>query len=68
MGAEAITENPPVVKNSEIIIISVKPQIVPTALGQIKGIVDKSKLFLSIAMGITINELESVSKIFVDLY
>ncbi|XP_044735125.1 pyrroline-5-carboxylate reductase 1, mitochondrial [Chrysoperla carnea] len=61
LGAEAITENPPVVRNSEIIIISVKPQIVPTALGQIKGMVDKSRLFLSIAMGITINELESLA-------
>lgn len=64
LGAESIFENTPVVKKSEIVIISVKPQVVPVALGDIKNdpSIDANKLFLSIAMGITIKQLESVRK------
>lgn len=62
LGAESLYENVPVVKNSDVIIVSVKPQVVPDALGDIKKAseIKADKLFLSIAMGINIKQLEQV--------
>lgn len=58
LGAETITENLPVVQESDVIFISVKPAVVPSVL---EGVKDKSsnKLFISVAMGITLNTLEN---------
>ncbi|KAG5884116.1 hypothetical protein JTB14_009171 [Gonioctena quinquepunctata] len=59
LGAEAIFENVPVVQKSEIVIISVKPSVVPIALEEIKASkIDADKLFLSIAMGLKMEQLE----------
>lgn len=61
LGVEAITENIPVVQKSEVVIVSVKPHIVPIALGDIKSAnVDHDKLYMSIAMGFTIKQLEQI--------
>lgn len=53
-------ENSPVVKKSDIVFISVKPNVVKVALESVKS-VSSGKLFISIAMGITINEIEKVN-------
>lgn len=60
LGAESIFENVPVVKKSDILIIAVKPSVVPIALGDIKKAsgIKTDKLFLSIAMGVPIKQLE----------
>ncbi|KAJ3629267.1 hypothetical protein MTP99_013669 [Tenebrio molitor] len=60
LGAESLFENVPVVEKSDVIIVSVKPSVVPIALGDIKNAPDikADKLFLSIAMGVTIKQLE----------
>ncbi|KAI4470495.1 pyrroline-5-carboxylate reductase [Holotrichia oblita] len=59
LGAESVFENVPVVEKSEIVIISTKPSVVPIALGDIKKAgISADKLFLSIAMGVTIKQLE----------
>ncbi|RZC36986.1 pyrroline-5-carboxylate reductase, partial [Asbolus verrucosus] len=60
LGAESLFENVPVVEKSDVVIVSVKPSIVPIALGDIKRAsnVKANKLFLSIAMGVTIKQLE----------
>ncbi|KAJ8948982.1 hypothetical protein NQ318_023006 [Aromia moschata] len=61
LGAESVFENIPVVEKSDVIIVSVKPSIVPVALGDIKeSSIKADKLFLSIAMGVTIKQLERV--------
>ncbi|CAH1961141.1 unnamed protein product [Acanthoscelides obtectus] len=61
LGAESIFENVPVVEKSEVVIISVKPTIVPVALEPIKQAgIKADKLFLSIAMGVTIKQLETL--------
>ncbi|KAJ8978328.1 hypothetical protein NQ317_011178 [Molorchus minor] len=61
LGAETLFENVPVVEKSDIVIISVKPSIVPVALNDIKEAEIKAdKLFLSIAMGVTIRQLEKL--------
>lgn len=56
-GAETFVENIPVVKRSEVIFISVKPSVVPTVLQNVRTVSD-GKLFISIAMGITLEDLE----------
>lgn len=60
MGVQAIVENVPVVKNSDVVFISVKPGVVPIALESVKA-VSSGKLFISIAMGVTLKEIEKVN-------
>lgn len=59
LGAEAVTENHSVVEKSQIIFISVKPNVVKNVLDDVKHI-SNGKLFVSIAMGITLNEIEEI--------
>lgn len=54
-----MTTNKSVVEKSEIIFVSVKPNVVPNVLADVKA-VSAGKLFVSIAMGITINEIEQI--------
>ena len=58
-GAEAVTENRSVVIKSDIVFVSVKPNVVKTALDDVKSLCS-GKLFVSIAMGITLNEIEQI--------
>lgn len=59
LGATSTHENVPVVEKSEIVIISVKPNIIPIALAEIQTAKIKAdKLFLSIAMGVPIKHIE----------
>lgn len=57
LGAEVITENIPIVEKSDIIFVSVKPNCVSKVLQDIKPI-SSGKLFISVAMGVTLSELE----------
>lgn len=57
LGIETLVENAPIVEQSEVVFISVKPQVVPTVLKEIKPL-SVNKLFLSVAMGITLQSLE----------
>lgn len=54
-----MTTNRTVVEKSEIIFVSVKPNVVPSVLADIKSI-SAGKLFVSIAMGITLKEIEKI--------
>ncbi|KAL7728128.1 hypothetical protein ACLKA6_002263 [Drosophila palustris] len=58
LGIETLTENAPVVERSDVVFVSVKPQVVPKVLEEIKPL-SGNKLFLSVAMGITLKCLES---------
>lgn len=55
----AITNNEPVVDGADVVFVSVKPGVVPTVLQEIKSIA-ANKLFVSVAMGITIAQIENV--------
>lgn len=57
LGAEAVTSNQPVVEKSEIIFISCKPNAVQSVLADVKS-VSAQKLFVSIAMGILLEDIE----------
>jgi pyrroline-5-carboxylate reductase len=59
LGGKSISENCPVVKDCDVIFISVKPNVVSTVLNEIQGI-SAGKLFVSIAMGITIKQIEEI--------
>ena len=58
-GAEAVTDNRSVVAKSDIVFVSVKPNVVKTALDDVKSL-SAGKLFISIAMGITLREIEQI--------
>lgn len=57
LGANAITENLPIVKKSDVIFIAVKPSVVSQALQDVKT-ESSGKLFVSLAMGVTMNEIK----------
>lgn len=65
LGAQTIVENVPVVEQSDIIFVSVKPGVVPAVLEEVKTKA-AGKLFISVAMGITINQIETASSICTD--
>lgn len=55
MGSETVFSNGPVVDYGDVLILSVKPQVVPKVLPDLK---DYKKLLLSIAMGVPLSSLE----------
>lgn len=57
LGAETYTENLPVVQDSQVVFITVKPWIVPMVLDSVKSI-SEGKLFISVAMGLKLEDLE----------
>jgi pyrroline-5-carboxylate reductase len=58
-GAEAVTENRSVVEKSDVVFLSVKPNVVKTALADVTSL-SSGKLFVSIAMGVTLNDIEQI--------
>lgn len=59
-GIQTTTNNKAVVKESEIIIYAVKPQIIAEVLKETADILDTSKLIISIAAGVPMAAIESV--------
>lgn len=57
-GINTTSENKEAVKKSEIIILAVKPQVMPIVLEDIGPVVTSDHLVVSIAAGITIHSLE----------
>lgn len=53
-GVSTLASSKQVVKNSGIIVLAVKPQNYSDVLQEIKDVVDESKIFVSIAAGISI--------------
>lgn len=59
LGATAVFENKPVVERSEVVIVSVKPDVVSPVLNEIKSLpASKNKLFISVAMGVSTATIE----------
>ena len=55
-------DNKKVVKNADIVILAVKPQTIAEVLKEIAGVIDKSKLIISIAAGISTQYIEGLLK------
>ncbi|CAH0697571.1 unnamed protein product [Spodoptera exigua] len=61
LGATAVFENKPVVERSEVVIVSVKPDVVVPVLKEVKDLqASKNKLFISVAMGVSTAAIEKV--------
>lgn len=60
LGIEVLTDNKELVKNSDIIFISVKPNQAVGVLDEIKEIVAPEKLIVSICAGITLTKIENI--------
>ncbi len=58
-GVFTTEDNGEVIKNSDIIIFAVKPNILPSVLEEAKAFAD-SKVFISIVAGVTIEKMESI--------
>lgn len=61
MGAFASFDNKAVVEKSDVVMVAVKPHIVPIALSDIKPVVTPRHLIVSVAMGVTLKDIEKVS-------
>ncbi|MDD2438697.1 MAG: pyrroline-5-carboxylate reductase [Methanosarcinaceae archaeon] len=58
LGIWISTDNVPLIRNSEILILAVKPQVLGKVLEKIKPEIDSSKLVISIAAGVPIETYE----------
>lgn len=59
LGVNALPSSQDVVKNSDIIVLAVKPQNYAEVLEALKNVVSTDKTFVSIAAGISINYVQS---------
>lgn len=59
IGANVLFSNSSVMKQSNVVLLAVKPMVVPLVLSDIKPVMTEKHLLLSIAMGITLEELET---------
>ncbi|XP_075212046.1 pyrroline-5-carboxylate reductase-like 2 [Lycorma delicatula] len=58
IGATSTFENPLVVKKSDIVFISVKPTVVKDVLSETSSHISDRHLFISVAMGVPLKQLE----------
>jgi pyrroline-5-carboxylate reductase len=61
-GVKTTTHNTEVVKQSDILILSVKPQIMKQVVEEIAKHLDLSKLIISIAAGISLDAIEACAR------
>lgn len=54
---EVTTDSPEAVKSSDIVLLAIKPQQVEQVLSDLKGVIDKDKLVISIAAGVTTKKI-----------
>ncbi|MDA3811591.1 MAG: pyrroline-5-carboxylate reductase [Spirochaetaceae bacterium] len=59
-GIHASENNADTVKNADIIVLAVKPNIYKPVISEIASLVDKSKIIITIAAGITIQQTEQL--------
>ena len=61
-GINTFHDNTTVIKPAEIVILAVKPQIVPKVLQEVAKFVDEKKLVISVAAGVKISAIQEVLK------
>ncbi|XP_046674084.1 pyrroline-5-carboxylate reductase 2 [Homalodisca vitripennis] len=60
IGSTVTFKNTEVARGSEVIIVSTKPSVVPTVLTEAHSDISTRNLIISVAMGVTIKQLESL--------
>ena len=58
MGCNTMHSNEDLVNTSDVIMLAVKPSIVPIVLKQVKHLLEPNKLIVSIAAGIKLKDIE----------
>lgn len=58
-GVKTTTSNLEVVRGADIVLLAVKPQIIREVMGEISEELDKSKLVISIAAGVSLESIEA---------
>lgn len=61
LGSKVTFNNKEVAQNADVMIVAVKPNVVPEVLSDIKDHFTNRSLLLSIAMGVTLDTLQNVS-------
>lgn len=56
-GVKVTTDNVAAVSEADIVVLSVKPQVMPKVMAELKPVVGRSSLMLSIAAGVTIQTM-----------
>lgn len=60
LGCQTTYENTEVVEKSDVVILAVKPPIVPKVLAEISPMMTQRQLMISIALGISVRNLEQM--------
>lgn len=60
LGCQTTYDNVEVVERSDVVILAVKPPIVPKVLGEISSVMTQKQLMISIALGISVRNLEQM--------
>ncbi|XP_071451457.1 uncharacterized protein [Hetaerina americana] len=60
LGCEITNNNEKVVKESDVVVLAVKPNVMNKVLQSVKTAVTNEKLFISVAMGIEIGDIKEV--------
>ena len=55
------TDNRHVVQHSDVIVLAVKPHVVPLVLEEVNQDITRKKLVVSVAAGVTLQRLQKVS-------
>lgn len=58
LGGQTMHDNKALVANSDVVVLAVKPLIIPRVLQEIKKDLDEDKLLVSIAAGIKIGQIQ----------
>ncbi len=61
VGVSTTNDNKEVANKSDVLILAVKPNIVPIILKELNPHISKDKLVISIAAGVTLASIEKVS-------
>lgn len=55
------TDNKKACENSDVVILAVKPHIIPSVLEEIKDNINKETIVISVAAGVTISDIEKIT-------
>src|SRR5258705_988723 len=58
-GIRGVSGNPELVREADVIVLAVKPQIMGVVLGEVAAVADGRKLFISVAAGVATGTIRS---------
>ena len=61
LGVNVTSDNKEVIRRCSVVVVAVKPNVVPLILKEVAPVVTKDNVFISIAAGIPLKTIEQVS-------